>query len=102
MSEPIVENSAVEETDVDQFFGPITSILESNGIGEKGSFTLTQVALCAKDASGNMLLRADVGVRRFFMTMTPAMKGRLVGEDKIEDDEVRMHFNTNIIGNPLK
>ena len=36
------------------------------------------------------------------MTLSPALKGRLVGEDRIEDDEVRIHFNTNAIGDPLK
>jgi hypothetical protein len=48
------------------------------------------------------LLRGDVGTRRFFVTLSPALKGRLVGEDQIEDDAVRQHFGVNIIGETLK
>ncbi len=87
---------------VDQFSEPVAIILESNGIGDKAKNAPSQIVECAKDPIGNRLIRADVGTRRFFMTLSPALKGRLVGEDRIEDDEVRIHFNTNAIGDPLK
>ncbi len=102
MPESTPETSKVEESDIAQFSEPIAVILESNGIGDKATIAPSQIVECAVDASGNRLLRADVGTRRFFVTLSPALKGRLVGEDRIEDDEVRIHFNTNIVGDPLK
>ena len=92
----------LSEFSVDELIEPIAIILDSNGIGDKATNAPNQIVECAKDATGNRLIRADVGIRRFFMTLSPALKGRLVGEDRIEDDEVRIHFNTNAIGDPLK
>jgi hypothetical protein len=98
MSESTIETP----TSIDQFSEPVAIILESNGIGDKAKNAPSQIVECAIDATGNRLIRADVGTRRFFITLSPALKGRLVGEDRIEDDEVRIHFNTNAIGDPLK
>ncbi len=102
MSESTLGTSNAGEFSVDQLIEPIAIILDSNGIGDKATNAPSQIVECATDASGNRLIRADVGTRRFFMTLSPALKGRLVGEDRIEDDEVRIHFNTNAIGDPLK
>ena len=98
----MLESAIKTSASIDQFSEPIAIILESNGIGDKATTAPSQIVECAIDASGNRLIRADFGTRRFFMTLSPALKGRLVGEDRIEDDEVRIHFQTNVIGDLLK
>ena len=88
--------------DEDQFAESVAKILEANGLGDRAAMTPTVVIECAKDYNGNRLLRGDVGTRRFFVTISPAFKGRLVGEDQVEDDAVRQHFGVNIIGETMK
>lgn len=90
------------EADSNPFALPVALILEANGLGDRASLLPTDVTECAVDASNNRLLRAEVGTRRFFVTLSPALKGRLVGEDRIEDDEVRQHFEVNVVGDSLK
>jgi hypothetical protein len=102
MSDATKTPANTEVSDVTCFLVPISLILESNDIGDKATMAPSLVKVCAKDSEGNFLVSAEVGFRRFFMTFSPALKGRLVGEDRIEDEEVRIHFNTNIIGDPLK
>ncbi len=102
MSDTTMTTANAEVLDVDCFLAPISQILESNDIGDKATMAPSQVKVCAKDSTGNFLVSAEVGFRRFFMTFSPALKGRLVGEDRIEDEEVRIHFQTNIIGDPLQ
>ncbi|MFN7930969.1 MAG: hypothetical protein U0Y68_24190 [Blastocatellia bacterium] len=99
------ERSPVPQDDpqpASQFAEAVAKILEANGLGDRFSMMPTMVTECAKDAGENRLLLAEVGTRRFFVTLSPAMKGRLVGEDNIEDDAVRQHFEVNIIGGTLK
>ena len=84
------------------FAESVAKILEANGLGDRASLMPSVVIECALDANGNRLLRGDVGARRFFVTLSPALKGRLVGEDQVEDDAVRQHFGVNIIGEALK
>lgn len=79
----------------------VAAILEANGLGDRAILASAQISECASDAGGNRLLLAEVGNRRYFVTLSPALKGRLVGEDRIEDEEVRLHFSVNIIGSPL-
>lgn len=87
----------------EQFFAEsVAKILEANGLGDRASLVPSAVKECAKDYNGNRLLRGDVGARRFFVTLSPAFKGRLVGEDQVEDDAVRQHFGVNIIGETMK
>ena len=79
----------------------IAAILEANGIGARASLKVGKIEERASDAGGNRLLRAEVGNRRYFIVLSPALWGRLVGrEDGIEDDEVRAHFNVNYVGEP--
>lgn len=85
-----------------RFAESVARILEANGLGDRPSLMPTSIVECAKDALENRLLVAEIGARRFFVTLSPALKGRLVGEDRIEDDEVRQHFEVNIIGETLK
>jgi hypothetical protein len=85
-----------------RFAESVAKILEANGLGDRSSLMPTTVVECAKDANGNRLLQAEVGTRRFYVTLSPALKGRLVGEDRVEDEEVRQHFDVNIIGETLK
>lgn len=91
-----------DQQDPLRFAEYVAHILEANGLGERISLLPTTVVECAVDASGNRLLLAEVGTRRFFVTLSPALKGRLVGEDNIEDDAVRQHFEVNVIGGSLK
>lgn len=78
----------------------VATILEANGLGDRAALLNAALAECACDAGGNRLVRAEVGKRRYFVTLSPALKGRLVGEDRIEDEEVRLHFGVNLIGEP--
>ncbi len=96
---PISQNDSHDE---EQFAGSVAQILEANGLGDRVAMTPTTVIECAKDNNGNRLLRGDIGTRRFFVTISPAFKGRLVGEDQVEDDAVRQHFGVNIIGETMK
>lgn len=91
-----------EQQEASPFAEAVAKILEANGLGDRQSLTPSTVTECAKDAGENRLLLAEVGTRRFFVTLSPALKGRLVGEDNIEDDAVRQHFEVNIIGGTLK
>ena len=102
MSEPLSSTNQDEQQDTLRFAEPVAKILEANGLGDRVSLMPTAVIECAKDASENRLLLAEVGTRRFFITLSPALKGRLVGEDNIEDEAVRQHFEVNIIGGTLK
>jgi hypothetical protein len=102
MSELTNPTSQQDSHDEHQFAESVAKILEANGLGDRGSLMPTTVVECALDNNGNRLLRGDVGSRRFFVTLSPALKGRLVGEDQIEDDAVRQHFGVNIIGETLK
>jgi hypothetical protein len=95
-------NPTNDQQDSHRFAEAVAKILEANGLGDRASVMPTTVIECAKDALENRLLAADVGTRRFFVTLSPALKGRLVGEDRVEDDEVRQHFEVNIIGESLK
>lgn len=79
----------------------VASILEANGLGNRSALASADLTECACDDGGNRLLLAEVGNRRYFVTLSPALKGRLVGEDRIEDEEVRLHFGVNVIGNVL-
>jgi hypothetical protein len=78
----------------------IATILEANGLGDRATLLNANVKQCTADAAGNRLMTAEIGNRRYFVTLSPALKGRLVGEDRIEDEEVRLHFGVNIIGEP--
>lgn len=99
MTNPSIQSSPNDEH---QFAESVAKILEANGLGDRASLMPTTVIECAVDEQGNRLLRGDVGVRRFFVTLSPALKGRLVGEDQVEDDAVRQHFGVNIIGETMK
>ncbi|MBL8207373.1 MAG: hypothetical protein JNM09_24280 [Blastocatellia bacterium] len=102
MSELTNPSGPNDSNDEPQFAESVAKILEANGLGDRISLTPTTVIECAIDNNGNRLLRGDVGSRRFFVTLSPALKGRLVGEDQVEDDAVRQHFGVNIIGEILK
>lgn len=102
MSEQVSPTISDDSQDALRFAESIAKILEANGLGDRVSLTPTMVIECAKDAGDNRLLLAEVGTRRFFVTLSPALKGRLVGEDNIEDDAVRQHFEVNVIGGTLK
>lgn len=102
MSEAENQANSSTEASTDRFAEAIAIILEGNGMGDRASLKPQGITECAKDASDNRLVSAELGVRRFFLTLSPALKGRLVGEDRIEDDEVRIHFAVNPIGEPLK
>ena len=79
----------------------ITAILEANGVGDRASLKIKSIEERASDPGGNRLLLAEVGNHRYFVVLSPALRGRLVGtEDGIEDEEVRAHFNVNLIGEP--
>jgi len=84
-----------------QYAEAVATILEGNGLGDRNDLIAEQIEERARDAGGNLLLRAEVGNRRYFVTLSPALRGRLVGEDRIEDEEVRIHFEVNIVGDPL-
>jgi hypothetical protein len=91
-----------EQTSQSNAYGDaVAAILEANGLGERATLANAQVTECTTDAGGNRLLMAEVGKCRYFLTLSPALKGRFVGEDRIEDEEVRLHFGVNIIGEPL-
>jgi hypothetical protein len=102
MSELTNPSSQITPDEENQFAESVAKILEANGLGDRASLMPATVIECAVDEHGNRLLRGDVGIRRFFVTLSPAMKGRLVGEDQVEDDAVRQHFGVNIIGGALK
>lgn len=102
MSEPTNPTEQHDSDDTLRFAESVAKILEANGLGDRISLMPTTVVECAKDAGDNRLLLAEVGTRRFYVTLSPALKGRLVGEDGIEDDAVRQHFEVNIIGGTLK
>ena len=102
MSEQISSANPEEQLDALRFADSVAKILEANSLGDRISMTPTMVVECAKDATDNRLLLAEVGTRRFYVTLSPALKGRLVGEDGIEDEAVRQHFEVNIIGGTLK
>ena len=102
MSEQVSSTISDDPQDSLRFAESVAKILEANGLGDRISLTPTTVIECAKDATENRLLLAEVGTRRFFITLSPALKGRLVGEDNIEDDAVRQHFEVNVIGGTLK
>ncbi len=102
MSEQTNPSSPNDSNDEHQFTESVAKILEANGLGDRAAMTPSTVIECAKDENGNRLLRGDVGTRRFFVTLSPALKGRLVGEDQVEDDAVRQHFGVNIIGDTIK
>ena len=102
MSDQTNPSSQNDAHDEDQFAESVAKILEANGLGDRMAMMPTTVIECAKDYNGNRLLRGDVGTRRFFVTISPAFKGRLVGEDQVEDDAVRQHFGVNIIGETMK
>ena len=102
MSEELSQTEHNTKQEPSPFADPVATILEANGLGERAAMTPSQVVECAKDAGDNRLLMAEVGTRRFFLTLSPALKGRLVGEDRIDDEEVRLHFEVNIIGSLLK
>lgn len=102
MSDLTNPSSSTDSTDEHQFAESVAKILEANGLGDRASLMPTQIIECAVDDNGNRLLRGDVGARRFFVTLSPALKGRLVGEDQVEDEAVRQHFGVNIIGEALK
>lgn len=102
MSDQTNPSSQNDSQDEHLFAESVAKILEANGLGDRASLMPTVVIECAKDYNGNRLLRGDVGTRRFFVTLSPAFKGRLVGEDQVEDDAVRQHFGVNIIGETMK
>ncbi len=102
MSDQTNPSSQNDAHDEHQFAESVAKILEANGLGDRASLMPTVVIECAVDYNGNRLLRGDVGTRRFFVTLSPAFKGRLVGEDQVEDDAVRQHFGVNIIGETMK
>lgn len=102
MSEERISVQPDNQQAVPPFAEAVAKILEANGLGDRPSMMPTTVVECAKDGGDNRLLLAEVGTRRFFVTLSPALKGRLVGEDGIEDDAVRQHFEVNIIGGTLK
>jgi hypothetical protein len=79
----------------------VIAILEANGVGERANLQVKHIEERASDAGGNRLLLAEVGNRHYFIVLSPALKGRLVGtDDGIQDEEVRAHFNVNLIGKP--
>lgn len=102
MSESENQANSTPEANTSPFAEAIAIIFEGNGLGDRATLKPQNITECAKDAGENRLLTAELGVRRFFLTLSPALKGRLVGEDRIEDDEVRIHFAVNPIGEPLK
>lgn len=102
MSDEIAQSSPDSQQVNSQFAEPISIILEANGLGDRMKLSPNNIIECAKDTGNNRLLMAEVGTRRFFVTLSPALKGRLVGEDRIEDEEVRQHFEVNLIGMSLK
>ena len=102
MSDQMNTSQPNDSKDAPLFAESVAKILEANGLGDRISLTPSVVIECAVDTNGNRLLRGDVGTRRFFVTLSPALKGRLVGEDQVEDDAVRQHFGVNIIGEALK
>ncbi len=102
MSDQTNPSSPNDSHDEHLFAESVAKILEANGLGDRVSLMPTVVIECAKDDNGNRLLRGDIGTRRFFVTLSPAFKGRLVGEDQVEDDAVRQHFGVNIIGETMK
>ncbi len=102
MSDQMDPSSQNDSHDEGRFAESVANILEANGLGDRLAMMPTTVIECAKDDNGNWLLRSDVGTRRFFVTLSPAFKGRLVGEDQVEDDAVRQHFGVNIIGETMK
>ena len=79
----------------------ISAILEANGVGSRSNLHVKNIEERASDPGGNRLLLAEVGNHRYFVVLSPALRGRLVGtEDGIEDDEVRAHFKVNLVGEP--
>lgn len=102
MSEADNQAELNKAEDTSRFAEAIAIILEGNGFGDRATLQPQNILECAKDGGENRLLSAEIGIRRFFLTLSPALKGRLVGEDRIEDDEVRIHFAVNPIGEALK
>ncbi len=93
---------ADEMNSVDPSANAIASILEANGIGERTSLKIKNIEERASDSEGNRLLMAEVGNYCYFVVLSPALKGRLVGDDGgIYDENVRDHFRVNLMGEPF-
>jgi hypothetical protein len=93
---------ANEMNSVDPSANAIASILEANGIGERASLNIKNIEERASDSEGNRLLMAEVGNHCYFVVLSPALKGRLVGDDGgIYDENVRDHFGVNLMGEPF-
>ncbi len=92
---------ANEMDSADPCANAIAAILEANGIGERASLKIKKIEERASDSEGNRLLMAEVGNHCYFVVLSPALKGRLVGGDEgIYDENVRDHFGVNLMGEP--
>jgi len=89
-----------EASQTDPRVSAIAAILEANGLGDRASLDIRKIEERATDSAGNRLLMTEAGKRRYFILLSPTLRGRLVGQDSIDDEEVRAYFKVNSIGEP--